>query len=268
MSLDLMTQGQRGRANLNTRVMFLTARYERAESILMSLVSRAVIAGTMANPKVQRAIKQQTATMMAELDKAGIPEGQAIVEKAYALGVKLAASTNPKLVAIDDSALDLLKTSLSARLTDATTHVGRRVDDVFRKEGLKAAAAALGDQELPDPSDYLQKRLINQGVSAFTDKDGRNWGLADYAGMAVRTTVTEAVFQATQSHLLASNLDVVQINSVDNPCDLCAPWDGGTFSLTGRSNYPLLTVTMPIHPRCGHFMVAAPEAVAERRSAA
>ena len=81
----------------------------------------------------------------------------------------------------------------------------------------------------------LQRRLVNQGVSAFTDRNGRDWGLESYARMAVKTTSAEAVFHGTQSTLIAKGLDIVEVNRVRKPCLLCKPYDGGTFSLTGRA---------------------------------
>lgn len=268
MSLDHMAQGARGRANLNTRVDFLTARYERAESILTSLVARTVLAGTTGIPKVRRAVKAQAQEMLDELDKAGIPEGNRLVEKAYTLGIKLAAQEHRTMGHVDDEALSLLQENLKERLGDATTHVGRRIDDVFRKEGLRLAASAVGGADVPNMSDMMQRRLVQQGITAFTDVNGHSWGLAAYARMAVKTTTTEAIFHATQATMIGNGLDVVEVNSVMNPCALCARWNGGTFSLTGRSDYPLLEVTFPVHPNCQHYMVVGQDAIAERRRAA
>jgi hypothetical protein len=267
MSLDPMQQGQRGLNNLNTRIEAFTTRYLRAEALLTSLVTRAVLAGTLGVPKVRRAVKAQVAAMLEELDKQSIPEGDRLVEKAYQLGIKLAAPEIRKMSSIDDQALALLKENISSRLGDATTHVGRRVDDVFRKEGLRIASLSLGDQEVPNLSDQLQQRLVKQGVSAFTDRNGTNWGLAEYARMAVKTTTAEAIFYGTQGVLIGNGLDVVEVNHVSNPCDLCAKYDGKTFSLTGRSTYPLLDTTFPVHPNCQHYMVVSPKAFADRAAA-
>lgn len=267
MSLDPMQQGQRGLNNLNTRIDAFSIRYERAEALLTSLVMRTVLAGTLGVPSVRRAVKAQVTAMLEELDAAGIPEGDRLVEKAYQLGIKLAAQEHKIQTSIDDQALFLLRENISARLGDATTHVGRRVEDVFRKEGLRIASLSLGDQEVPNLSDQLQRRLVKQGVSAFTDRNGTNWGLAAYARMAVKTTTAEAIFYGTQGVLISNGLDVVEVNHVANPCDLCQKYDGKTFSLTGRSAYPLLDTTFPVHPNCQHYMVVSPKAFAERAAA-
>lgn len=258
--------GRIGLAKLNRRIDSMSVRYQRAEALLTSLVARTVLAGTLGTPRVRRAIKNQAKTMLTELDAKGIPEGAKIVEEAYQLGVRLAAQEHHTMGAIDKEALALLQENLKGRLGDATTHVGRRVDDVFRKEALRIAAQNLGDQEIP-ASDILQRRLVRQGITAFTDRRGRAWGLAEYARMAVKTTTAEAVFIGTQNTIIGAGLDIVRINSVPNPCDQCKPYDGGTFSLTGSSKeFPFLDTTFPIHPSCQHYMTVAPQNF-ERRAA-
>lgn len=261
-----LQQGQSGLAKLNDRIDVMTARYLRAESLLTALVARTVLAGTLGVPKVRRAVKAQAKTMLTELDTQGIKDGARIVEDAYQLGIRLAAQEHHVTGAIDKEAIALLQDNLKGRLGDATTHVGRRVDDVFRKESLRIAAQNLGEQEIP-ASEILQRRLVKQGITAFTDRGGRSWGLEDYARMAVKTTTSEAVFIGTQNTLIGSGLDVVRVNSVRNPCPRCKPYDGGTFSLTGRSDFPFLDTTFPIHPQCQHYITIAPEAFDERRAA-
>lgn len=234
----------------------------------MALVARTVLAGTLGLPKVRRAVRAQAKIMLDELDARGITEGERIVEDAYQLGIRLAAQEHVVQGQINDQAIALLQRNLKERLGDATTHVGRRVDDVFRKEALRIAALNLGDTDLESSSNVLQRRLVQQGITAFQDRRGRNWGLAQYARMAVKTTSAEAVFHGTQATLIAANLDVVEVNSVLNPCPRCKPYDGGTFSLTGRSKYPLLDTVFPIHPSCQHYIVPGREAFDERRAAA
>lgn len=267
MTKTPLQTGRTGIAKLNARIDAMTVRYQRAEALLTALVARTILAGTLGTPRVRRAVKAQAKTMLAELDEAGIPQGDKLVEQAYELGVRLAAQEHHTAGRIDKNALALLQENLRGRLGDATTHVGRRVDDVFRKEGLRIAAQNLGDQEIP-AADILQRRLVKQGVTAFTDRRGRSWGLSDYARMAVKTTTAEAVFIGTQNTLIGAGLDVVRVNSVVNPCPLCKPYDGGTFSLTGRSKaHPFLDATFPVHPQCQHYIVVAPEAFDERRAA-
>lgn len=269
MPTDPFTTGDRGFRKLNRRIEEFSVRYQRAESILTSLVARTVLAGTLGLPKVRRAVRAQAKVMLDELDAKGIADGQRMVEDAYQLGIRIAAQEHVVQGRINDQAIALLKQNLKERLGDATTHVGRRVDDVFRKEALRLAASSLSDSgEIVTASDVLQRRLVKQGITAFQDRRGRNWGLAEYARMAVKTTTAEAVFHGTQATLIASNLDVVEVNSVLRPCSKCVPYDGGTFSLTGRSKYPLLDTTFPIHPECQHYIVPGREAFDERRAAA
>lgn len=263
-----MKRGRKGIDALNKRIDRFSVRYQRAEAILTSLVARAVLGGTLGTVKVRRAVKAQSKIMLEELDAVGIPQGASIVEDAYKLGIRIAAEEQVILGRVDDQALALLQDNLKNRLGDATTHVGRRVDDVFRKESLRLASMAVGDVDPVNASEVLQRKLVNQGITAFTDRKGRSWGLEQYARMAVKTVSSEAVFHGTQVTMIARGLDVVEVNSVRNPCVRCKPYDGGTFSLTGRSSYPLLDTIFPIHPECQHYIVPGRDAFDERRRAA
>lgn len=264
----LIKKGQQGLTKLNRRIDSFSVKYERSEALLTALVARTVLAGTLGVPKVRRAIKAQVKTMLQELDRQGVQDASQIVEQAYQLGIRLAAEEHTTTGRIDTEALKLLQENISGRLGDATTHVGRRVDDIFRKEGLRLAATSLSEQAAPDTNLQLQRRLVSQGITSFQDRRGRNWGLAQYARMAVTTVSAEATFLATQNTVIGKGLDVVDVNSVMNPCSRCKPYDGKTFSLTGRSNYPFLDTTFPIHPTCQHYVVVGRDAFDERRRAA
>ena len=268
MADDPHVKAKKGLGKLNRRIDTFSVRYQRAEAVLSSLVARAILGGTLGRAKVRRAVKAQAKVMLEELDKAGIPNGAAIVEEAYSLGVRLAAQEQGILGRVDAQALALIQDNLKNRLGDATTHVGRRVDDVFRKEALRLAAQTLGDVDAITGSEVLQRRLVAQGITAFTDRRGRKWGLAQYARMAIKTSSAEAVFHGTQITMISKGLDVVEVNSVRRPCERCKKYDGGTFSLTGRSDYPLLDTVMPIHPECQHYIVPGRDAFDERRRAA
>lgn len=270
MPTNLMQTGRKGMSRLNDRTEIFSVRYERAESRLTAIVARTVLAGTLGEPRVRRAVKAQVKMMLDELDRLGIEGGLKIVEQAYNLGIRLAAKEHQDAGRIDAQALKLLQDNLKGRLGDATTHVGRRVDDIFRKEALRLAAESLRpNQPIPDPGGQLQRRLVSQGIVSFQDRKGRNWGLAQYARMAVRTVSSEATFLATQATVIRKGLDIVEVNSVRNPCKLCKPYDGGTFSLTGRSkDHPFLDVIFPVHPECQHYIVVGREAYDERRAVA
>jgi hypothetical protein len=142
-------------------------------------------------------------------------------------------------------------------------------EDLFRREGLKIAAAHLAREDpIPTATTQLVRALAEEGVTSFEDKLGRRWNLDTYAEMVVRTTTSEAIFQGTQTQMLARGFDLVQVNQVVGACPQCIPFENKVFSLTGRADgFPRLKITFPIHPQCRHFIFPAPEAVEERRQA-
>lgn len=250
---DQMHRGQMGLNRLNMQMASLSATYARAEARVTSLVARSVIGGTLGTQKVRRALRRDVTIMLNELNDVTIPVALQIIDRAYDLGRRLADAESTGRV--DDTALKLLQDNLRDDLHGATTHVGRRVDDIFRKAAVGVLASTKDD---PQPNRTLERALRAQGIGSFKDVQGRLWSLEHYASMAVKTTQAEATFTATQLTLTRAGLDLVDINSVSNPCPLCKKIDGGTFSLTGRTKgYKLLPDPLPVHPECQHYAVVS-----------
>lgn len=248
----------RGWKKLEGRLNSLTGKYAVAEGRLTSLVAQAVIAGTLNDPKERRRLRARIRRVLKELDDVGRVEGRDIVTDAYKLGSRIAQAepTGP----INRQGIALLQRNVVGRLSNATKHVGRRTEDVFRREGLRVAAETLGRVGEEAATAQLVRRLQREGVTAFVDTQGRRWGLERYARMAVVTLTSEAVFQGTTNNMLMRGYDLVTVSHTDNPCVKCLPYDGNTYSLTGMDDrYPRLDVVFPLHPECDHFVLPSPK---------
>ena len=148
--------------------------------------------------------------------------------------------------------------------------LGREMADIFRREGLEASikAKATGSRL------HVQEEFINnlrlQGVTAFTDKAGRNWSLHAYTDMVLRTTTKQASTLAILNKY--PDVDLYKIPAIGSTCPICAPLEGRVFSKSGTDPvFPPLASAfgkvnkagpdtlensyLNIHPNCLHALV-------------
>lgn len=266
---------EKGRADLDATIRRIIEEHLRTQARLEALAIGALTSGQLGVLRFRRrqqlAVRKTIRDLEAALDR---PLSKA-VRDAFRLGTRIADKGLPEIKLapgisrIDKEAVELLEDNITNRLGDAQTTIGRRMDDIFRREGLKIAAIQLSD-ELPrtKATQRLVNQLTEQGVTSFQDSRGVRWNLDRYAEMVVRTTVSEAIFQGTQTQMLSRGFDLVTVSKSTRPCPDCRALEEKTFSLTGRAKgYPRLEVTFPVHPNCDHFVFPAPEAIEERREA-
>jgi hypothetical protein len=78
--------------------------------------------------------------------------------------------------------------------------------------------------------------------------------------MALRSIGTESVTEGTLWAMDEHGYDLVSVTRTDHPSIACSPWDGGTFSLSGKtSDFPVMTKFPPFHGGCQHYIYPAPE---------
>lgn len=164
---------------------------------------------------------------------------------------------------VNQRAVRILAAQMNAQIVNALTLVGRRTADAFRDAALKEVAAGIaGGAARREVSAQLQQRLIQKGitdaVTGFVDKGGRRWSLEAYTRMVARTTTAEAVTGAAVEQIQLAGSDLVDITSHPHAADMCTPYDGQTFSLTGKTpGYPIADRLPPYHPNCKHRAVAS-----------
>jgi len=151
--------------------------------------------------------------------------------------------------------------------TDAAlAQIGRRVDDVFRREGMLAVArgVAAGRARI-DVSRELEQRLIAAGRPTFVDVLGRQWPLDRYAEMVARTTTREAMTQGTINRLQEHGITLAQV-SAHNAEDFCRYYENAVVSLNGAHPvYPPISAINggpPFHPNCVHVLTPFVERLA------
>lgn len=250
----------------------LTRLYVEAQRTIIQQIELAVRSGRLQTARLRRL---QLAAVLAYLDQIGAatdPLARQLVAQAVEDGARLAdrdirrlgATTTPvaeqAFAAVNQEAVQVATDALTGRLSAARQTVGRTVDDVFRRHGLEQTARALlGVEGSPQTaSRRLARQLAAGGQTGFVDSAGRQWKLADYAQMAVRTTTRQAVVTGQVNRLASHNINLVEISRHASPCRICAPMEGRLIDLTGRlteyRGQPVSTDTPlpPFHPNCRH----------------
>lgn len=176
-------------------------------------------------------------------DARAVPGETVEKHRAGYLNAKTLTSTQTDIV-------QRLTMNLMGQLTDAHSTVlaglqsallGRTEPDIYRRVGLEQVAeqqaAGRGiNQSVPAFVDALRR----EGVTAFTDKAGRNWSLHTYATMVSRSTSRQAEILSVIT--ADPEQDLYQISAHGTTCALCAPYEGRVYSRSGKDpDFPPLS---------------------------
>lgn len=264
---------RQGRLDIDAWVRALASEYLAVQVKLENMVIAAFLAG---DHKTKTKRQAQLRKLHKELDDLGIRSSRQtrrIAREGYLLGERVIKTNTDEgsgkgQPVLRREAIQLLEDNLNHRLGDARKTVGRRVEDVFRREGLRASAFALqtDNENLFRAEGRFRERLMREGITAFQDSRGRKWDLNTYAEMHIRTTVTDAMNMGADSALSARGLDIVEIVSGETACSKCDPYvKGGPWSNSGASkNFPKLAESPSYHPKCDCVKLASEKAFAER----
>lgn len=204
------------------------------------------------------------------------PEARKPLEYPETVAKHIAAYANARaLTGEQHFIVDQLVNALMAEVTAANMMametvqralVGRVEPDIYRRVGLEVVALqeATGGGVRQGVPDFVE-RLRREGITAFTDKSGRDWSLHTYGSMICRTTAHQAEVMAVVTRDVAQ--DLYMIKGVGDPCGLCARYQNRVYSKSGESqDFPPLadafgkidpfgpnTLTntwLTIHPNC------------------
>jgi len=240
----------------------LAALYERATRRLSSMLGAAFRSGNMGTAAYRQQQLGLAQAILARLRRDSQPLVAILATDSYARGAGMATElTDTGSVGfgvIHQRAVIEVAQALTARLDEATTEVGRRHADIYRKVGLERVGEGLiVGESRRDVSQAIVRDLQHEGVTGFVDRAGRRWKLNTYARMVARTTSREAVSVATRNRLVEVGRPTVRISDHDTETALCELFEGKRFTLDRSvdDRYPLLRNLPPFHPNCKHVMV-------------
>ena len=241
----------------------LIALYAIAEGRLRNLAAAALERGALGSARYfenqSKAIRREVLRLRREAARA---RGD-VIRSAYLTGVSAidrVLNKSERFSGVHDAAMEVLVANLTERLRNAEDRVGREADDVFRQAALEtvavgAAAGLSPRQRARSLADDLRRR----GITAFVDRRGRRWNLDTYASMVTRTTTREAMSAGMANRLRDHGRHLVKISTHANPCAICRPYQGNTYTLTeeGEPDHERLLELPPFHPNCRHVLIPA-----------
>lgn len=184
------------------------------------------------------------------------------------------------LTATQYNIIDRLVANLMGEIVEASTMVmstlsnaliGPQESGIYRRVGLELVSSmeATGKGTTATIPQFV-RTLLQEGVTAFIDKAGRNWSLHTYANMVCRTTSRQAEVLAVLT--TDTEHDLYQITSHGTTCKICAPLEGRVYSKSGKDPvFPPLSIAfgkvdpngpdeltntyLNIHPNCLHAVI-------------
>jgi len=133
--------------------------------------------------------------------------------------------------------------------------LGRRI-----RTTLSDAASSRLRGFVPDALREQLERTARGEFISITCRDGvvRNYNMKSYGELIARTATRQAATEGAIARTLELGGDLVTISVHNGSCPICLPYQGKTYSITGRTpGFPLLTgkARPPIHPNCRHLMI-------------
>jgi hypothetical protein len=232
----------------------LLAIYREAEARLTAQVVSALRSGNLGTATYRTQQLALVEGLLSQVQGQALPQALAVLRVSYGEGLAIAnlAGLNTAFTGIHTEAVNILADSLSNRLGDAFTTVGRQVEDIYRKEGLRLSALSLAEGSTRvEASESMIQALTRQGITGFEDRAGREWGLSRYSSMVLRTTTREAMSEGTKNRLIEAGMDLVEWTGNGENCPECAELEGTVYSLTGETGgYEEIVDMPPLHPNC------------------
>ncbi|MBG0830523.1 phage capsid protein [Planomonospora sp. ID67723] len=99
--------------------------------------------------------------------------------------------------------------------------------DAYRAVQAGAAARiASGIVTRREASQAAWQRLMDQGITSFTDRANRRWRLSSYVEMIGRTNIARAAIQGQTDRLASLGIDLVYVSDNVQECKRCRPFEG------------------------------------------
>ncbi|WP_433793948.1 phage minor capsid protein [Actinoplanes sp. CA-252034] len=211
------------------------------------------------------------------------------VADAYAAGDTSLLGDLPREVAIKagarataavprSAAMEALAQALVQDIGARHSNVLRHVVDAYQQVVAAATASSVGGGLTRRQAAQLAyARLVEQGVSSFTDRRGRRWRMSTYVEMALRTVTQRAAVQGQTDRQARLGLPYVMVSNESQECERCRPYEGRILRVdagaTGSIEVPHQISGQPVqievkatleqaraagfqHPNCRHSVRA------------
>ncbi|MBG0560718.1 phage minor capsid protein [Actinoplanes aureus] len=238
--------------------------YRAAEHALLQLITRQLAQGIDAPGRaVERMTKVgqlRTAAedVLGQLGDAAPDYVREALAEAYRQGNASVLTDLPAAEAAKLGAADALDTitrtstveSLAAALVQDVgakhSNILRNVLDAYRTVIAQATAAStVGGLSRRDAAQLAYARLVDRGLTSFTDRGGRTWRLSSYVEMAVRTVTQRAAVQGQTDRQQRLGLPYVMVSDEAQECELCRPYEGKVLRISAGPTGKVLSYSGP-----------------------
>lgn len=132
------------------------------------------------------------------------------------------------------TAVTALQLDLHNRLENLNQRILRLPNDIYQKVlAENAPALVLGLDTSLQTQKTIVRKFLNQNVTVFTDRSGRNWRIGSYAEMAGRTAAQRSWSDAAVYRMRQAGLDLVTPVVGYDGCEMCHNWSGKIISIGG-----------------------------------
>lgn len=262
----------------------LRALYGDAEQILLARIARALAQGLDAPDWAERKLAEMQLVMarargdLNRLTPRAVEEIVQAVIKAWNRGTATATAdaheSRDLVAAVAEGAnpaglpaVQQLAAETASTVVASHKAILRSTEDIYRQTIARSAPQVLlGTQTRREATQTALDSFAAKGISGFTDKSGRRWGMDSYAEMATRTATGHAAVDGHVDRLSRLGQDLVYVSDSPRECPACAPWEHKVLSLSGA---PHLDEDVEIagtldqardaglmHPNCTHSISA------------
>ena len=249
----------------------LSALYAQAEERMIAAVARRLARGVeesgWANRKLEevQAFRSELLRELETLSRSAAELRGSMLDAAWdagesgltdELGVRLEVIPQARLAGIA-----VIETELNQKFDALQSAVLRAVDDQYRSIiGQVVAAQATGTITTKQALKQALNAFADRGVSGFTDRAGRRWGMAEYSEMAVRTGMMRAAIAGYSADALEHGETLVIVSDHADECPLCRPWERKVLAIAPEGlQHPDCQGTLDgaraaglFHPNCLH----------------
>lgn len=262
----------------------IRALYGDAEQILLARIARALAQGLDAPDWVERKLAELQLVMarsrgdLNRLTPRAVEEIVQAVLKAWNRGSATATADaqapRDLVAAVAEGAnpaglpaVQQLAAETAATVVSSHRAILRSTEDIYRQVVARTAPQVLlGTQTRREATQAALDEFAAKGISGFTDKAGRRWGMDSYAEMATRTATGHAAVDGHVDRLARLGQDLVYVSDSPRNCPACAPWEHKVLSLSGAPHVDEdveIAGTLDeardaglMHPNCSHSVSA------------
>ena len=221
----------------------IVAAYQDVEAWLLREVARAVARGADGTAEHYQARLGEIQLLLTNTDRRlELVEKDALewvaetIASGFDEGGQQALSTIPDGVppAVPASAVAGLAAETSAALASQRPAILRSVQDAYRQitQQVTTRAVVSGASINTIMQDALD-HFANQGITSFTDKAGRKFGIDTYTRMALRTARNNALNQGRVDSFRTNGVDLILVSWHRACSPMCLPVQGRVLSLDG-----------------------------------